>query len=387
MNINYGKQTIDKSDIESVIKVLQNDYLTQGPEILKFEKKLSNYFGSKYVSAVSNGSAALYIAAKSLGWRRGDRVITTANTFLATASCILHTGAKPEFVDINNRDYTIDINKTEDRIKKYKKKVKAIIAVDYAGHPCDWESLKKIADRYEFQLINDNCHALGASYNGDSRYAIKYANFVTQSFHPVKMITTGEGGAVITNDLKSFKKIEILRSHGITKDPEVIGNSHGPCYYEMHEIGYNYRITDIQCALGSNQLSRLKQFVFKRRKIADTYEDYFSNIINIKTPSQRPNIAHAFHLYPLLINFKNTKINKKTLFKELFKNKINLQVHYIPIHLQPYYKNKYNFKKGDFPCAENFYEQEISLPIYPKLKRNSQFHIISTIKKLLDING
>ncbi len=388
--ISYGKQTINQSDIDSVIKILKSDWLTQGPAVENFENGLKNVFGSKYACAVSNGTAALHLVAKVLNWSSGDIILTTPNTFLATANCIEYVGAAVDFVDINDENFTIDVNMLEEKIISYKnrgKKIKAVIAVDYAGHPCDWKSLKKIADRYEFQLINDNCHALGASYNGDSRYAIKYANFVTQSFHPVKMITTGEGGAVITNDLESFKKLQVLRSHGITKDPKVIGNSHGPWYYEMHEIGYNYRITDIQCALGSNQIKRLKQFVLKRRKIAETYRDYFSNIINIKTPSQGPNIAHAFHLYPLQINFKNTKIDKKTLFKKLFNNKINLQVHYIPIHLQPYYKNKYGFSKGEFPNAEKFYEQEISLPIYPKLNRNDQTYIISIIKQLLDNDG
>ena len=388
--ISYGKQTIDQSDIDSVIKILKSDWLTQGPAVENFENGLKNIFGSKYACAVSNGTAALHLVAKVLNWSSGDIILTTPNTFLATANCIEYVGATVDFVDINDENSTIDVNMLEEKIISYKnhgKKIKAVIAVDYAGHPCEWETLKKIADRYELQLINDNCHALGASYNGDSRYAIKYANFITQSFHPVKMITTGEGGAVITNDLESFKKLQILRSHGITKDPKVIGNSHGPWYYEMHEIGYNYRLTDIQCALGLNQLNKLKQFVSQRRKIAGTYEDYFSNIVNIKTPSQGVNIAHAFHLYPLQINFKSTKIDKKTLFKKLFKNKINLQVHYIPIHLQPYYRNKYGFNKGDFPNAEKFYEQEISLPIYPKLNRNNQIHIISTIKKLLDING
>ena len=385
--ISYGKQTINQSDIDSVIKILKSDWLTQGPAVENFENDLKNIFGSKYACAVSNGTAALHLVAKVLNWSSGDIILTTPNTFLATANCIEYVGATVDFVDINNENFTIDVNLLEKKIISYKnrgKKIKAVIAVDYAGHPCDWESLKKIADRYELQLINDNCHALGASYNGDSRYAIKYANFVTQSFHPVKMITTGEGGAVITNDLESFKKLQVLRSHGITKDPKVIGNSHGPWYYEMHEIGYNYRITDIQCALGSNQLNKLKQFVLKRRKIAKTYEDYFSNIVNIKTPSQGLNIAHAFHLYPLQINFKRTKIDKKTLFKKLFKNKINLQVHYIPIHLQPYYKNKYDFNKGDFPNAEKFYEKEISLPIYPKLRLVEQKFVISKIIQSFD---
>lgn len=374
MNINYGKQTIDKSDIESVTKVLQNDYLTQGPEILKFEKKLSNYFGSKYVSAVSNGSAALYIAAKSLGWRRGDRVITTANTFLATASCILHTGAKPEFVDINNRDYTIDINKTEDRIKKYKKKVKAIIAVDYAGHPCDWKALKFLSKKYNLKLINDNCHALGAKVDNNKQYASKYADIVTQSYHPVKNITTGEGGSVLTNNYKLFKKILVFRNNGMFK------KRNSDLEYRVNQLSMNFRITDIQCALGISQLKKLDQFVKKRNEIAKLYDNIFKNKDNIIIPTKDQKIYHAYHLYPLLINFKKIKISKKNFLLNLKKKGINLQVHYKPLYYHRIFSKFTN--KRLLPITEEFYKQEVSLPIYPNLKT---IHIKKVANEILNL--
>ena len=374
MNINYGKQTIDRSDIESVIKVLQNDYLTQGPEILKFEKKLSNYFGSKYVSAVSNGSAALYVAAKSFGWRRGDRIITTANTFLATASCILHTGAKPEFVDINNRDYTIDINKTEDRIKRYKKKVKAIIAVDYAGHPCDWKALKFLSKKYNLKLINDNCHALGAKVDNNKQYASRYADIVTQSYHPVKNITTGEGGSVLTNNYKLHKKILVFRNNGMFK------KRNSDLEYRVNQLSMNFRITDIQCALGISQLKKLDKFVKKRNEIAKLYDNFFKNKDNIIIPTKDKKIYHAYHLYPLLINFKKSKVSKENFLLNLKKKGINLQVHYVPLYYHRIF-SKFTNKKL-LPITEDFYKQEVSLPIYPNLKTT---HVKKVANEILNL--
>lgn len=374
MIINYGKQTIDKSDIKSVIKTLKNDYLTQGPEIIRFEKKLNDYFGSKYCSVVSNGSAALYIAAKSLGWKRGDHIITTANTFLASASCILHTGAKPEFVDINKNNYTIDTNKTEDRIKKLKKKVKAIIAVDYAGHPCDWVSLKFLAKKYNLRLINDNCHALGAKINNDKKYACKYADIVTHSYHPVKNITTGEGGAILTNNYELFQKILIFRNNGMVKQKDRYWE------YRVNELSMNFRITDIQCALGISQLKKLNVFIKKRNKIAKEYNNIFKEKKNIIIPKLDRKISHAYHLYPLLINFNKTKITKKKFFYKLKEKGINLQVHYVPLYYHKLFSKFTNKKK--LPVTEDFYNKQISLPIYPELK---EIHLKKVVKEILNL--
>ncbi len=382
--ISYGKQTINQSDIDSVIEILKSEWLTQGPAIEKFENNLKTVFGSKYACAVSNGTAALHLVAKVLNWSRGDIILTTPNTFLATANCVEYVGASVDFIDIDSKEYTIDLNILEERVLSYRrigKNIKAVIAVDYAGHPCDWDALRNLADRYEFHLVNDNCHALGASYNKDIKYAIKYADFVTQSFHPVKLITTGEGGAIITNDSENYEKIRILRSHGILRGDKYIDNVHGPWYYEMHELGYNYRITDFQCALGSNQLKRIQKFISKRKKIASLYNKYFSKKKYFTIPYVNNSVNHAYHIYPLCIAFKELNISKINFFNYMLKNKIRLQVHYIPVHLQPYYKSKYNFKNGDCPVSEKFYEQEISLPIYPKLKLSDQKLVISKITK------
>jgi perosamine synthetase len=279
--ISYGKQNIDKDDIAAVVDVLKGNWLTQGPAVEIFENDLKSYFGAQHACAVSNGTAALHLAGLALGWQPGDIIITSPLTFLATANCIVYAGATPDFVDINPMTYTIDPRLVDEKVKFYQskgKKVKAIIGVDYAGHPCDWKALRKIADKYNLQLVNDNCHALGAAYFEDKQYAVKYADVVTQSYHPVKHITTGEGGAIFTKDPSIDEKIRRLRTHGITKGSDVLGNNDGPWYYEMHEVGFNYRITDFQCALGSRQLKKLVSFVEKRRGIANRYNDSFANI-------------------------------------------------------------------------------------------------------------
>ena len=368
--ISYGRQSIDQSDIDAVDHVLKGDFLTQGPAVEKFEKDLKSYFGAKHSCVVSNGTAALHLTALALGWQSADIVITTPITFLATANCIVYAGATPDFVDIDPVTYTIDPNQLEEKVKSYQlksKKVKAVIGVDYAGHPCDWKALREIADKYDLQLVNDNCHALGASYFGDKQYAVKYADVVTQSYHPVKHITTGEGGAVLTNDLEIDEKVRCLKTHGMTKSPHQLEKNDGPWYYEMHEMGYNYRITDFQCALGSNQLKKLDKFVDKRREISKMYDKSFSNVDNIKIPENQNSVEHAYHLYPLQINFEKLPITKPEFFYRMKQVGINLQVHYIPVHLQPFYRKQYGFKEGDYPISESFYRNEVSLPIYPDL--------------------
>ena len=386
--ISYGKQTIDQSDIDAVIGVLKGDWLTQGPEVEAFEVKLKYYFGSKHACAVSNGTAGLHLTGLSLDWQPGDIIITTPNTFLATANCIVYSGATPDFVDIDANTYTMDHNLVEEKVIAYQsqgKKVKAVIGVDYAGHPCNWKALRKIALKYNLKLVNDNCHALGASYFDDRQYAIKYADVVTQSYHPVKHITTGGGGAVLTNNSEIDEKIRLLRTHGITKDPSKLENNDGAWYYEMHELGYNYRITDFQCALGFSQLKRLNQFVLKRKVIAKKYDESFSNLENLKIPKTANNVDHAYHLYPLQIDFEKLKLSKAIFFKEMKKAGINLQVHYIPVHLQPFYKKNYGFCTNDFPVSESFYKNEISLPIYPTLSKDEITLVINKVMEILHL--
>ncbi|MBI5807010.1 MAG: UDP-4-amino-4,6-dideoxy-N-acetyl-beta-L-altrosamine transaminase [Ignavibacteriales bacterium] len=381
----YGKQTIEQDDIDAVVKVLKGDWLTQGPYVKKFEDDLAKKFNAKYVSAVANGTAGLHLIGLALGWQKGDIVITTPITFLASSNCILYCGATPDFVDIDSVSYTMDINKLEQKLKDYQvigKKVKAVVAVDYAGLPCDWEKLKLLAEKYSFQLVNDNCHALGAEINDDIAYAAKYADVVNMSFHPVKHITTGEGGAILTNNPELEEKIKILRTHGMTKDEKYLTKNDGPWYYEMQQLGFNYRITDFQCALGSSQLKKLDRFVKSRNEIAEYYDKQFSNDERFISPCVQEKVKHAYHLYPLQIKFDKLKISKKELFEKLKKKNIGLQVHYIPVHLQPYYKNNFGFKEGDYPVAEEFYKNEVSIPIYPLLENDDLEYIAKKIKEL-----
>jgi len=384
--ISYGKQSIDQSDINAVIDVLNSDWMTQGPAVETFENDLNNYFGAKHACAVSNGTAALHIAGLALDWQPGDIVITSPITFLASANCIIYAGAAPDFVDIDPVSYTIDPNLVEEKVKANQsigKKVKAIIGVDYAGHPCDWNALRNIADKYDLQLVNDNCHALGATYFDDQQYAVKYADAVIQSYHPVKHITTGEGGAVLTNAAWVDEKVRLLRTHGITKNNDQLKKNDGPWYYEMHKIGYNYRLTDFQCALGSSQLKKLNQFVEKRRDIAKRYDKAFENNQLLITPAVSENLYHAYHLYPLQIDFEKLSLTKVNFFEKIKKSGINLQVHYIPVHIQPFYEENFGFRIGDFPIAEKFYRDEISLPIYPNLEKQEVKYIIRKINELL----
>ena len=383
MIIQYGSQTINKEDIKVTTKILSNSYLTQGPEVLSFEDDLKKKFGVKYCCAVSSGTAALHLAVMSLSLAKDSKIITTPMTFVATSNSIIMNNLIPEFVDIEISSYTIDLNKLEDKLKKGKK-IKAAIGVDYAGNICDWESLSYLSKKYNIKLINDNCHAIGTKYKGKIGYAGKYADIVTQSYHPVKAITTGEGGSVLTNNKKIYERVSQLRSHGMNRS-NVLKKKYGAWYYSIDKLGYNYRLTDIQSALGKNQLRKLEKFILDRRSLAKIYDNKFKDIKEFKIPKSRENCYHSYHLYPLLIDFKNLRINKKNFFLKMQKKGIFMQVHYLPIHYHEYYKKKFNFRKGDFPVSEDFYNKEVSLPIHPSLKKKEILHVIHCIKKILSI--
>lgn len=382
--INYGRQSINQKDIDAVVKVLKSDFLTQGPYVKIFEKKLSKYFNAKYSLAVSSGTSALNLAAKILKWGKGDIIFSSPITFLASANCIENTGATPKFIDINLNDYSIDLNKLEQQLKKYKKKSKALIITDYAGLPSDWLKISKLKKKYNIQVINDNCHAMGAKINSDKGYAVKYADISILSFHPVKAITTGEGGALLTNNLKYFKLADQLRSHGVVRDQKQILKK-GSWYYEMRNLGENARMSEIQASLGCSQITKLNHFVAKRNKIAKFYNEIFKKQSLFTIPKIKRNFYHAFHLYPLLVNFKKLGKTKKKVFNEFRKKKINLQVHYIPINTQPYYKKKFGLNKKNFTNALYFYEREISLPIYFDLSSNQLNYIKKVCKKIFQI--
>ena len=381
--IKYGKHHIDNSDIKSVIKTLKSDYLTQGNQIKKFEEDICKFTGAKYSVVLSSGTSALFLIGKLLGWNKKDYILTTPITFVASANAVLYSMANIEFVDIDADTYNISVDHLEYKIKslkKRKKKISAVIATDFAGNPCDWSKLKAIAIKYKFKLINDNCHALGAKYKNNQKYTLKYADFCTLSFHPVKVITTGEGGALLTNNKKFRDKAEHYASHCKIN----LNNSSKPWSYDILDLGYNFRITDFQCALGISQLKKIKFFLNYRKKIALIYDDLFKNNKLLKIPPKTKNSVHAYHLYPLVIDFNKISKNKRYLFEFLKGKGYDLMVHYPPIHLFTLYKKKFNFKKGDYPYAEKFYQNEISLPIFYKLEIKEVKRLAGLILNFLD---
>ena len=384
--LNYGRHFIDNEDIRKVVKVLKSNNLTQGSEVHRFEKDLSVKFGASDTAALSSGTAALHLSGLALGWKKNDVIITTPITFASTANSVLFSGAKLDFVDINEEDYNLDLNLLEDKVKKYKKKkisIKSVIAIDYAGNPCDWKSLSYLSKKYKFSLINDNCHAIGAMYYKSIKYAVKYADLVTHSYHAVKNITTGEGGAVLSKNKKLIQKIKLLRTHGLNylKRKETNNLS----FYDMQNLGFNYRITDFQCALGSSQLKKLNKFILHRREVANEYNKAFENDSRFIIPKISNKNYHAYHLYPLLINFDKVKMNKYLLYKKLLTSNIKLQNHYLPIYRHSYYKENFNFYAKNFPKCENFFKNQISLPIFYGIKKTQILKVVKNIKMFCKI--
>ncbi len=378
--ISYGKQYLDSKDIKSVNKILNSNFLTQGPTIKKFENRLKFQLGAKFCTAVSNGTAALHLLGLALKWKKGDVIISTPNSFVATSNCIVYSGASPVFVDIDYKTGNICTKSLEKKIqllKKQKKKIKAIIAIDYGGCPADWPKLQKISKKNKIILINDGCHSLGASIQKNFKYAAKYADFVTYSFHPVKSITTGEGGAIVSNNKQVDQLLKNLRTHGIEKNNNILW------MYDMKKLGFNYRITDFQCALGISQLSKLKKFINRRIEIAKIYNKAFLNDKRIANQFIGPNKSSSYHLYVIKIDFKKLKLNKNDFFKKLLKFGIKLQVHYIPIYKHSFYRKRFNFKEKNFPNTEKFYNEVVSLPIFYNLSKKKQLYVISKIKKII----
>ena len=380
MKINYGLHYLDKKDLDFVSKSLKSNYLTQGRSIEKFEEKLKKNFGGKYCLATSSGTAALHIAGIVSGWNKKHKIICSPNTFVASSNSIIYSGATPIFADIKKNNYNLDPNLCEEILKN--NKIKAIVVTDYAGHPADWEDFYYLKKKYKVQLINDNCHAIGSKLNNKLNYATNYADLVTMSFHPVKNITTGEGGAIFLNNEKLYKKAKLLRSHSIDRD-NYLKNKKGMWHYDIKDLGFNYRLTEFQSALGISQLDKLEKFIKRRNQIAKIYDEGFREEENITIPEKNLNIRHSYHLYPLKINFKNLGVNKIKFFKYMSKKNINFQVHYIPIHYHKYYQKKFNLKKGMFPICENFFKEEVALPIYYSLKNKDVKKIIRLMKNYL----
>lgn len=379
--IQYGHQYIDDDDIQAVIDVLKSDFLTQGPAVNRFENKIREITGARYCVAVSNATAGLHIAVQALNLPEDSEGITTPNTFLASANCFLYNKLKPVFADINPDTYNIDPNQIE---KKITVNTKVIIPVHFAGLACDMERIKNIADAHNIKVIEDAAHAIGSRYvDGTPVGNCKYSDMTVFSFHPVKTITTGEGGAITTNDEVLYKRLLQLRSHGMTKDTELLTQNPGPWYYEMHSLGFNYRMTDMQAALGYSQLLKLKHFRERRRSIVDQYNAAFAGMPHVKLPYRNSEQVSCFHLYVLQIDFEAIGTTRKDFMKKLVDKEIGTQVHYIPVHTQPYYKTHYNYRAGDYPIAEEYYERALSFPLYPSLRDEEVHYIIKTITEMI----
>lgn len=370
--IPYGRQTIEEDDIEEVIGVLRSDYLTTGPKIAEFEKLVADYVGAKYAVAISNDTAALHAACHAAGIGPGDEVITTPITFAASSNCVLYCGGTPVFADVDPKTYNID---PEDIKRKITSKTKAIIPVHLAGQPCDMDAIHAIAKEHHLIVIEDAAHALGSEYKG--KMIGSMSDMTTFSFHPVKPITTGEGGMIVTNDETLYKKLVLFRSHGITRDESQMTRNEGSWFYQQIDLGYNYRMTDIQCALGCTQMKKLDRFIARRREIVERYNEAFADCENIVIPYQLPDTKSGWHLY--IIQVKNK--DRKEVFDALRAEGIGVNVHYIPVYYHPYYQ-EHGFKDVHCPVAEELYTHMISLPIFPKLTDEQQNEVIEKVKDL-----
>jgi len=375
--IPYGRQTIDEDDIAAVCEALRSDYLTTGPKVDEFERAVAEYVGAQYAVAVSSGTAALHAAMFALEIGQGDEVIVPPMTFAATANCIVYQGGTPVFADVDPDTLLLDPAKAEDKITE---KTKAIIAVDYTGHPCDYDFLRKIADVHNLVLVADACHALGSEYKGQETGTLADLNIF--SFHPVKHITTGEGGMITTDNADYADRMRIFGNHGITTDHHQ-REKQGSWCYEMTELGYNYRMTDFQCALGISQLQKLPRFLERRRTIAKQYDEAFAAVPEVNPLAVRQNILHAYHLYVVKIDFKTLGIDRATLFIGLRKNGIAVNVHYIPVHLHPFYRKKFHTALGLCPVAEAAYEQIISLPMFPGMTDENVREVTERLRNII----
>ncbi|MCB0819740.1 MAG: UDP-4-amino-4,6-dideoxy-N-acetyl-beta-L-altrosamine transaminase [Bacteroidetes bacterium] len=376
-HIPYGRQNITDEDIKAVNEVLQGDFLTQGPKIAELEKAFAAYTGSRYAVAVSNGTAALHLCAMALDYNESSRVITSPITFAASANCVRYCGGEVWFADIDPDTYTLSVEATRHLLaSKPAGFFSGIIPVDFAGLPVDLEAFRKLADEYGCSIIEDACHAPGGSFINSAGKSVScgngdYAELAIFSFHPVKHIAAGEGGMITTNDESLYRKLLVLRTHGITKDENLLIDNHGGWYYEMQELGYNYRITDFQAALALSQLDRADEGIRRRREIAARYDEAFKNS-NIVTPYVPETAHHAWHLYVIQV------ADRKGLYDHLRSKGIFAQVHYIPVHTMPYYRNL-GYKKGDYPIAEAYYERCLSLPMFPTLTTEEQGFVIQEV--------
>ena len=381
--IPYGKQTISEADIAAVVRVLQSDYLTQGSQVPAFESSLKNYCGAAHAVAVCNATAALHIACQALGLGKGDILWTTPITFVASANCALYCGATVDFVDIDPHTLNLSIPRLAEKLAAAQVSgclPKIVIPVHLCGEPCDMAALHQLSQQYGFKIIEDASHAVGASYQGGKVGNCKYSDITVFSFHPVKIITTAEGGACLTNSPELANTLARLRSHGITRNPdEMTHEPDGAWYYQQIELGYNYRMTELQAALGVSQMTRLDEFVARRHALADRYDALLADL-PLTLPHRNPNNRSALHLYPVQVQPESGK-TRQQVFDYLRAHGIGANVHYIPVHTQPYYRQRFGFKQGDFPAAEAYYHRAITLPLYFSLSEEEQDSVVATLQQ------
>lgn len=382
--IPYGRQDVSQDDVAAVLGVLQGDWLTQGPAIDRFERELAAYCGASHGVAFCNATAALHIACLALGLGPDDVLWTSPNTFLASANCARYCGAAVDFVDVDERTYNLCPRALEDKLKHAKlhgKLPKVVVPVHFAGQSCDMAAIRRLADKYGFFILEDASHAVGARYLGEPVGSCRYADITVFSFHPVKIITTAEGGMCVTNNDRLADTLRLLRSHGMTRDPErMSGPSEGPWYYQQVELGFNYRITDLQAALGSSQLQRLDQFVARRHQLAARYAQLLAGL-PLTLPFQHPDAYSSLHLYPVVLDERHGR-SRRAVFEALRAAGIGVNVHYIPVHLQPYYQ-RLGFRPGQFPIAERYYAGTISLPMYSGLSEADQDTVVLCLQEAL----
>jgi UDP-4-amino-4,6-dideoxy-N-acetyl-beta-L-altrosamine transaminase len=374
--IPYGRQSISEEDIKAVVDVLRSDFITQGPKVPEFEKSVADYCDVKHAVAVNSATSALHLACLALGVGAGDYVWTSPITFVASANCALYCGASVDFVDIDSRTYNMSPLALEEKLKsaqKENKLPKVVIPVHLAGQSCDMQKIKKLSKEYGFSIIEDASHAIGGRYQNKHIGSCEYSDVCVFSFHPVKVMTTAEGGMAVTHNSKVAEKMQRLRSHGITRDKELMQSVDGPWSYEQIELGFNYRMTELQAALGISQLKRLDEFIKMRHEKVALYNHALEES-DVELPFQCPESYSAFHLYIVQVE------NRRDVFERMRENGIGVNVHYIPVHTQPFYQNL-GFKKGDFPIAEAYYEKAMSLPLFPDLREQQVTRVCDSLRR------
>ncbi len=383
--IYYGKQNVNEADIKAVVDVLQSDFLTQGPVLEQFEKKVAEYCGAKYAVAVTNATSALHIACRAAGLGEGDILWTSPITFTASANCGRYCGADVDFVDIDAATYNMSVDELAKKLQKAKEDgrlPKVVVPVHLAGQSCDMKRIHELSVEYGFTVLEDASHAIGADYLDTKVGSCAYSDMAVFSFHPVKIITTGEGGMVLTNNKELYKKLCLYRSHGITRNTELMTHeADGPWYYQQIDLGYNYRMTELQAALGFSQMDRLDEFVARRRYLVDRYNELLQDL-PVVTPHVLEGANPSWHLYMLRVDFSRAKLDKVQLFEEMKKRGIVLNLHYIPVHTQPYYQ-ELGFKQGDFPQSEKYYEEIFTLPLYYGLTDEQQDDVVAALQDCL----